>query len=107
MIEMQSGCTIQSDLVEQLIGLTQMKNEDNKMKFNYILEALGVSWDYSQWLWCRTASIDPEEKNTEEEKKKEFEEMQCLAIGKQEKIIEVLWKGYCEAMFSFGMPQHT
>ena len=43
MIEMQSGCTIQSDLVEQLIGLTQMKNEDKKMKFNYILEALGVS----------------------------------------------------------------
>ena len=47
MIEMQNGCnccTIQSDLVEQLIGLAQMKNEDEKIKFNYILiEALGVS----------------------------------------------------------------
>lgn len=47
MIEMQKVCncfTIQSDLVKQLIGLTQMKNEDEKMKFNYILiEALGVS----------------------------------------------------------------
>ena len=41
---MQNGCTLQSDLVEQLIGLTQMKNEDEKMKFNYILiEASGVS----------------------------------------------------------------
>ena len=47
MIEMQNGCnccTIQSDLVEELIGLTQMKNEDKEMKFNYILiEALGIS----------------------------------------------------------------
>ena len=44
---MQNGCnccTIQSDLVEELIGLTQMKNEDKEMKFNYILiEALGIS----------------------------------------------------------------
>ena len=47
MIEMQNVCncfTIQSDLVKQLIGLTQMKNEDEKMKFNYILiKALGVT----------------------------------------------------------------
>ena len=47
MIGMQNGCiccTLQSDLVEQLIGLTQMKNEDEKLKFNYILiEASGVS----------------------------------------------------------------
>ena len=47
MIEMQNGCnccTIQSDLVEELIGLTLMKNEDKEMKFNYILiEALGIS----------------------------------------------------------------
>ena len=40
MIEMQNGCnccTIQSDLGEQFIGLTQMKNKDEIMKFNYIL----------------------------------------------------------------------
>merc|ERR1719325_429264 len=47
MIGMQNGCiccTLQSDLVEQLIGLTQMKNEDANMRFNYILiEASGVS----------------------------------------------------------------
>merc|ERR1712038_1393300 len=47
MIGMQNGCiccTLQSDLVEQLIGLTPMKNEDANMRFNYILiEASGVS----------------------------------------------------------------
>ena len=47
MIEMQNGCnccTIQSDLGEQFIGLTQMKNKDKVMKFNYILiEAIGIS----------------------------------------------------------------
>ena len=47
MVGMQNGCiccTLQSDLVEQLIGLTQMKNEDANMRFNYILiEASGVS----------------------------------------------------------------
>ena len=47
MIEMQNGCnccTIQSDLGEQFIGFTQMKNKDEIMKFNYILiEAIGIS----------------------------------------------------------------
>ena len=35
-------------------------------------------------------SIDPEEYKTEEEKKKEFEEIQRLAIEKQKKRIEVM-----------------
>jgi len=52
------------------------------------------------------ASIDPEEYKTEEEKKKEFEEIQRLAVGKQKKRVEVMGELLRSKGFFWNAPTH-
>ena len=53
------------------------------------------------------ASIDPEEYKTEEEKKKEFEEIQRLAVGKHKKRIEVMGELLRSKGFFWNAPTHV